>query len=154
MRSTNVLASLLLIFSFLSNQAQGIRLGNGIIKPIGQLEKSLAEESPLIEEGFGKIFTLCRKGQCNSGNIRKLLTATSPSSSTPSITRNNEEGENFKRGSPISKKEELSVKDKKELDNSEAVSENLEAGQEHYPDLVDIAEMDYSPAKRKPPIHN
>ncbi|XP_022159421.1 uncharacterized protein LOC111025844 [Momordica charantia] len=154
MRSTNVLASLLLIFSFLSNQAQGIRLGNGIIKPIGQLEKSLAEESPLIEEGFGKIFTLCRKGQCNSGNIRKLLTATSPSSSTPSITRNNDEGGNFRRANPISKKEELSVKDKKELDNSEAVSENLEAGQEHNPDLGDIAEMDYSLARGKPPIHH
>lgn len=25
---------------------------------------------------------------------------------------------------------------------------------EQYPDLVDIAEMDYSPARRKPPIHN
>lgn len=25
---------------------------------------------------------------------------------------------------------------------------------EHYPDLVDIAEMDYSPARRKTPIHN
>ena len=25
---------------------------------------------------------------------------------------------------------------------------------EQYPDLVDIAEMDYSPARRKTPIHN
>ncbi|OWM65960.1 uncharacterized protein LOC116199050 [Punica granatum] len=25
---------------------------------------------------------------------------------------------------------------------------------EHYPDIIDIAGMDYSPAKRKPPVHN
>ncbi|OMO88030.1 hypothetical protein CCACVL1_08584 [Corchorus capsularis] len=25
---------------------------------------------------------------------------------------------------------------------------------DHYADIMDIAEMDYSPARRKPPIHN
>lgn len=25
---------------------------------------------------------------------------------------------------------------------------------EQFPDIIDLAEMDYSPAKRKPPIHN
>lgn len=25
---------------------------------------------------------------------------------------------------------------------------------QHYPDLTDMTEMDYSPARRKPPIHN
>lgn len=35
-----------------------------------------------------------------------------------------------------------------------ATSEHRELHHEHYPDLVDIAEMDYSPARRKPPIHN
>lgn len=52
-----------------------------------------------------------------------------------------------------SNKEEPSVEKKKKdnnLENSEAVSKNLGAEL----DLVDIAEMDYSPAKRKPPIHN
>lgn len=28
------------------------------------------------------------------------------------------------------------------------------AHREHFPDIIDVAEMDYSPARRKPPIHN
>lgn len=32
--------------------------------------------------------------------------------------------------------------------------ENREIAHEHFPDIIDLAEMDYSPAKRKPPIHN
>ena len=64
----------------------------------------------------------------------------------------NNEG-NYKKGiSPKSsnKEESSSVKKKDNLENSEAVSKKLEAAL----DLIDIAEMDYSPAKRKPPIHN
>lgn len=30
----------------------------------------------------------------------------------------------------------------------------LEAAPKHYPDVLDIAGMDYSPARRKSPIHN
>ncbi|KAA0050046.1 uncharacterized protein E6C27_scaffold675G00250 [Cucumis melo var. makuwa] len=141
---------LLLLFFFLSNQAQGIRLGNGImIKLVGQPAKTLEEE---VVEGFRKT-TICENGHCNSGNNRKLMTVTTPpipSSPTPS-TRNNEE-ENYKKGNPKSsnKEESSSVKKKDDLENSEAVSKNLEAAL----DLIDIAEMDYSPAKRKPPIHN
>lgn len=32
--------------------------------------------------------------------------------------------------------------------------EKEEAAQQQYPDLIDMTEMDYSPARRKPPIHN
>lgn len=35
---------------------------------------------------------------------------------------------------------------------SSQVSSHSKASSEHYPDVLDIA--DYSPAKRKPPIHN
>lgn len=38
--------------------------------------------------------------------------------------------------------------------NSSSLSKKHEIVHENYPDLTDIAEMDYSPARRKPPIHN
>lgn len=37
---------------------------------------------------------------------------------------------------------------------SSPVSEHPEAAPERYPDVLDIAGMDYSPARRKSPIHN
>lgn len=38
--------------------------------------------------------------------------------------------------------------------NTSPVSEHRDVAHERYPDIIDIAGMDYSPAKRKPPIHN
>ena len=35
-----------------------------------------------------------------------------------------------------------------------STSKHKDVPEEHYHDLVEITEMDYSPAKRKPPIHN
>ncbi|XP_023001652.1 uncharacterized protein LOC111495723 [Cucurbita maxima] len=134
MRPVHVLASLLLMF-FLFDHSQGVRLGNGLMKPL-LLGTPLEEEVPLVEEN----------GHCNSGKSRKLLMETSPSSPTPSTTRNKEGN---KKGNPGMKEQDMK--------SSKAVSENLEAGheqQQHYPDLIEIAEMDYSPATRKPPIHN
>jgi len=38
--------------------------------------------------------------------------------------------------------------------NTLSTSKHKDVPEEHYHDLVEITEMDYSPAKRKPPIHN
>ena len=38
--------------------------------------------------------------------------------------------------------------------NMLVTSKSKDLPKEHYPDLDDIVEMDYSPARRKPPIHN
>ncbi|KAG5032496.1 hypothetical protein JHK82_016080 [Glycine max] len=35
-----------------------------------------------------------------------------------------------------------------------STSKHKDVPEEHYHDPVEITEMDYSPAKRKPPIHN
>ncbi|KAK9098471.1 hypothetical protein Syun_025516 [Stephania yunnanensis] len=37
---------------------------------------------------------------------------------------------------------------------SSSISNHGEEVADHYPDILDIAGMDYSSAKRKPPIHN
>ena len=37
---------------------------------------------------------------------------------------------------------------------SKKVEEIATSRQQLYPDLIDMTEMDYSPARRKPPIHN
>ncbi|KAL3747838.1 hypothetical protein ACJRO7_016623 [Eucalyptus globulus] len=84
------------------------------------------------------------------GKTRKLLTATTPTAKAPnskeeitqggSEAKSTLEGERSNSGQLGGGKENLSV--------------NSPSASEHYPDIMDIAGMDYSPAKRKPPIHN
>ncbi|KAI3426557.1 uncharacterized protein J3R85_009919 [Psidium guajava] len=84
------------------------------------------------------------------GKTRKLLTATNPTTTAPNskeetITGGSEakptlKGKRSNSGQLGGGKENFAVKSSSAWD--------------HYPDIMDIAEMDYTPAKRKPPIHN
>lgn len=51
---------------------------------------------------------------------------------------------------PKAKSSPASGSDKHHEEKEEAAA----AAQQQYPDLIDMTEMDYSPARRKPPIHN
>lgn len=44
--------------------------------------------------------------------------------------------------------------DKTDIHLNFSLASSEKTGFEHYPDEVDLAEMDYSPARRKAPIHN
>ncbi|XP_017246289.1 uncharacterized protein LOC108217897 [Daucus carota subsp. sativus] len=82
---------------------------------------------------------------------RKLLvTKTSGSASPPSKNHTKIEGnasQGKDNGQVNKNQENFSVK-------SSPVVEQPEAAPKHYPDVVDLAGMDYSPARRKSPIHN
>uniref|UniRef100_A0A5B7ARH7 Uncharacterized protein n=1 Tax=Davidia involucrata TaxID=16924 RepID=A0A5B7ARH7_DAVIN len=129
---SSLLASLLLL-SILISEAQGIRLKKGFVSA----EQHKIHEGTLIKTnngGVGEVI-LCKEGHC-SGNSRKLMTKTTSSTSTTSKNdKNGGEEENF------------SV-------SSSPVPKHREAAPERYPDILDIAGMDYSPARKKPPIHN
>ncbi|GAA0170131.1 hypothetical protein LIER_24463 [Lithospermum erythrorhizon] len=86
------------------------------------------------------------------GGGRKLLTKTTPGSTIITTSKNEETEPKMKEqtnngNETVKRKGENVVS----VDSPHAVNENH---QQHYPENEDIADMDYSPALRKPPIHN
>ncbi|XWS27114.1 hypothetical protein CRYUN_Cryun26dG0088700 [Craigia yunnanensis] len=152
MRPSCLAVSLLVLFIFLSS-VQGIRLE----------ERFKSAGHPKLHEGtlmktskgvMGEVI-LCKEGHC-TGKGRKLFTATTASTPTSSTTSKSEEnGEN--KANPTSKVKSGNKKNGEKQDkfhvDSPTTSEHQEV-RDQYADIVDIAEMDYSPARRKPPIHN
>ncbi|XP_040998026.1 uncharacterized protein LOC121244049 [Juglans microcarpa x Juglans regia] len=164
MRTNLLVLSLLLILSLLLSEAQGIRLDK---KFMSHWQRKVHEDhgSALVEKtngGVGEVI-LCKDGHCISGKNRKLITTTSTSPSTTIPTSKNEMNEENK-ADPMSKGEPGNGKDHGEEENlvvnhgktgSTSDQHQEFAHSEHFPaDIIDMAELDYSPARRKPPIHN
>ncbi|KAK4374891.1 hypothetical protein RND71_005568 [Anisodus tanguticus] len=88
-----------------------------------------------------------------AGRNRKLMTKANSTSSpiTTTSTKNIKNEGNKAHDNTIlkgqSSSENFSV-------NSSPETGHRETSSEHYPDVLDLAGMDYSPAKRKPQIHN
>ncbi|XP_010244867.1 PREDICTED: uncharacterized protein LOC104588576 [Nelumbo nucifera] len=154
MRPALLVSLLLLLFV----GAQGIRLEQGL-KSVIQKKSQEEMESRLIEAssgGLGEV-VLCRDGHC-SGRSRKLMTQTLSTSTSTTTTSKSVKKNGGTEIDPKSKnhsnkgfggnEENFSVK------SSPLPAEHGGATPEHYPDIIDIAGMDYSPAGRKPPIHN
>ncbi|XP_056162638.1 uncharacterized protein LOC115687366 [Syzygium oleosum] len=84
------------------------------------------------------------------GRTRKLLTATIPTTKAPNskeeITQGGREAKSTLKGKRSNNGQLGGGK--------ENFAVNSASASEQYPDIMDIAGMDYSPAKRKPPIHN
>ncbi|XVE63613.1 hypothetical protein DITRI_Ditri07aG0033600 [Diplodiscus trichospermus] len=144
---------LLVLFIFLSSACvQGIRLE----KSIKSAGRPKLHEGTLMETSnngdMGDQVILCKEGHC-TGKGRKLFTASTPTSTTTS--KSEENGENKANPTPKVKSgnQENGEKQEKFPVDSPTTSEHQEV-QEQYADIMDIAEMDYSPARRKPPIHN
>ncbi|KAI8570560.1 hypothetical protein RHMOL_Rhmol01G0044100 [Rhododendron molle] len=88
----------------------------------------------------------CKEGQCSSGKNRKLI-AKATSTNPTTISKNETNGGKSSTNELGGKHESFSV-------DSSPDSDHREATRKRYPDTLDIDEMDYSPARRKPPIHN
>ncbi|KAI3900964.1 hypothetical protein MKW92_022556, partial [Papaver armeniacum] len=126
-----------------------IRLEKEVVQQYSLVNQRIQEEqkSKLMEVDE-EIVIICRDGHCSSLSssssssgmrTRKLLTKTTTTSPTSTT----------KVGSKPSKKG---------VDSIEASHIPAEHGEDvgaaHYPDIIDIAGMDYTTARRKPPIHN
>ncbi|XVF47979.1 hypothetical protein PTKIN_Ptkin03bG0153400 [Pterospermum kingtungense] len=142
MRPSCLTLSLLVLFIFLSS-VQGIRLGKSF-KSAGHHK---LHEGALMKNSNGVMgdVILCKQGHC-TGNSRKLFTATTAITPTSATTLKNEEAN-------------LTSKVKSGNEDNGGKKEKIHVGSptsssEHQEEEMDIAEMDYSPARRKPPIHN
>ncbi|XP_055824509.1 uncharacterized protein LOC129893041 isoform X2 [Solanum dulcamara] len=140
-----VLLSLLLL-STLVHEAQA--------RNIPMLKENVLKERS--DDGYsGEVNKLCKDDHCSSsGRNRKLMTKTTSTSSpiiTTTSTKNIKNEGNKAHDTTIlkgqSRSETFSV-------NSSPETGHRKTSSDHHPDVLDLAGMDYSPAKRKPPIHN
>ncbi|XP_010244740.1 PREDICTED: uncharacterized protein LOC104588495 [Nelumbo nucifera] len=147
-----LLISLLLV---LLVGTQGIRLEQGLKSSLHQ--KSEEKENSMIEANAGVLGEVvpCRDGHCSSGRSRNLMTNTISTSTTTTTSKSVKKN----GGKPTSKRQKGDQgfggnEENFSVESSPPVSERREASPKHYPDIIDIAGMDYSPIRRKPPIHN
>ncbi|KAJ1385885.1 hypothetical protein SESBI_41289 [Sesbania bispinosa] len=148
----------LLILSLLLTKAQGIRLRKGSLEV--QQQKQHDEENTLLKRSNtnAEEATLCKDEQC-TGKIknRKLVTTSvSTSTTTQSLSKSVKNKEDKANLSVNGNTRNVNVHGGMEQVKKSTLtaSKHRDLPQEHYPDPVEITEMDYSPAKRKPPIHN
>ncbi|RDX64622.1 hypothetical protein CR513_56805, partial [Mucuna pruriens] len=144
MKPSFVVLVSLLIFSLLLAKAQGIRLGK--VSLAVQLQKQHDVESTLLKRSKNEAeeAVLCKDNEC-TGKIKNRKLVTASVSTTQSLSKNVKKEEY---------KVDPSVNGNTRNVNTLSSSKQKDVPEEHYHDLVEITEMDYSPAKRKPPIHN
>ncbi|XP_071717568.1 uncharacterized protein [Rutidosis leptorrhynchoides] len=127
--------NILVLTSLLDFKTQGIRL----IKT-SSLEKSSQDDH-----------LLTKAAEISSGITRKLMTkvTSSSSSTTTTISKNLKKDENKHDSKPEVKTTHSSFSsENSKLKKNEFISEQYDQ------DVIDIAEMDYTPARKKSPIHN
>ncbi|KAK7265162.1 hypothetical protein RJT34_32778 [Clitoria ternatea] len=143
----------LLILSLLLAKIQGIRLGKVSLEV--QQQKQHGEESTLKRSNTddAEEAVACKDEQC-TGNIKNRKLVTTSVSTTQSLSKNVKKEEHKAQPSVNGNSRNVNGEENEVKVNTLSTSKHKDLPEEHYPDLVEIAEMDYSPARRKPPIHN
>ncbi|KAF4365178.1 hypothetical protein G4B88_000337 [Cannabis sativa] len=151
MRPSFTVALLLILSLTLSEQAQGIRLGKWDFMS-SLLGANKEEHKPIIDHEK-EIITSSR----NSRKLFSTTTVTTPPSSTSTTTSKNNNEKNGGR----EEEKYSSNNNANSLKTTITTSDNDDDDDDQHPDqyepyseAVDLAEMDYSPARRKTPIHN
>ncbi|KAI5674449.1 hypothetical protein M9H77_14813 [Catharanthus roseus] len=148
---TSTLISLFLL-SILVHQAQGIRLVKGSLSAkMHKLHESIQSG---LKSSIDVISGLVKPNEELKGRNRKLMTKTTSTTSTTTTTttksKNSKNDDEQSRLPGGQKDENLSINS-----SSSSMTEQSEnVHRKHYPDVLDLAGMDYSPAMKKPPIHN
>ncbi|XP_040995789.1 uncharacterized protein LOC121241983 [Juglans microcarpa x Juglans regia] len=106
-----------------------------------------------------QVMILCKDGHCSSGKNRKLITTTTSTITTTSKNEKSGQDYYYNKADPMPKGQsgsgEHGEKQTFMVSGKPTSDEHREStALEHFPDNTDIVDMDYSPAKRKPPIHN
>uniref|UniRef100_A0A2P2PMX8 Uncharacterized protein n=1 Tax=Rhizophora mucronata TaxID=61149 RepID=A0A2P2PMX8_RHIMU len=101
----------------------------------------------------GEVVILCNEVHCTGMN-RKLATVTTAISTDTSKTEKNGESEANPMATRRLANGEMGGQHEKVSINSSPASGHQEVDHDLYVGITDIAEMDYSPVKRKTPIHN
>ncbi|GAB4832752.1 hypothetical protein Ancab_006769 [Ancistrocladus abbreviatus] len=133
----------LLAFHLLLSSVQGIRtmkssINHEIIQGNNVVETNI--------NGGSEGVVISREGHCSSGKNRKIVISITTSTFATKTT-----SENLANGATQvgRAQENVSVGPSPTPPN---IGRKFEAGK--YEDMMDMTEMDYSAAKRKPPIHN
>ncbi|CAI9754718.1 unnamed protein product [Fraxinus pennsylvanica] len=148
MSSWLLLMSLLIL---MLHEAQGLRLTRESVS--ARHHHDIPESVPErrnnggVQEDFH-----CKIRHC-SGRNGKLITKTVTHISSGDTMSKNDKTEGNKDHTK-SRSEKISVTEENLPTNSSSVTEKQQPAPEPYPDVLDIAGMDYSQARRKPPIHN
>ncbi|KAI9117542.1 hypothetical protein K1719_011708 [Acacia pycnantha] len=149
----------LLLLSLLLAKVQGIRLDRGSLAAVQQQKQHDDEESNLMEKSNGEAddeVILCKDEQC-TGKVKSRKLVTTSISSSHELPKNKEkkEGDDGAHSSVNGNTTRMVKLDGKEEGiKVQTLATSELHNHEQYPDFVDIAEMDYSPARRKTPIHN
>ncbi|PPR92941.1 hypothetical protein GOBAR_AA27734 [Gossypium barbadense] len=93
-----------------------------------------------ISNGVMGDVIFCKQGQCRGTN--KITVALS------------EDGGDYKKANPTTRVKSGNQENGEKQEKVSVSSPTSSEQQDQYADIMEIAEMDYSPAKRKPPIHN
>ncbi|XP_075507728.1 uncharacterized protein LOC142544579 [Primulina tabacum] len=143
----------LLLSSFIIHEAQGMSFRRGSLAgqkyDIHRKIVSLKRNSYGVEDDEGmSIFHQIKKF---SGRSRKLT-----ASLTSSTTKTAKNVKNIEEDKDLSNSEGSNSNKEKIGKKGERLSVNYSSSlsQEVYPDVMDIAGMDYSQARRRSPIHN
>lgn len=146
--------TVLVLPSLLTYKAQGIRLGKVTSSPSNH--EDITKISVVKGSSKGDPSLAKTTAEISSGTIRKLMTKIISSKTTTTITEKNDgnkhdpEPEVQSTHGLVGNKEETSSFNS--LENSKHWK--TEVSTEHYPDDIDIAGMDYTPARKKSPVHN
>ncbi|KAH7569122.1 hypothetical protein ACOSP7_012346 [Xanthoceras sorbifolium] len=166
MRPSSVVLVSLLALSLLFTGAQGIRFKIGLL--------SFGQDQPAEIHELEKMSTMMKTsnhedgssvgGQSITGIMNRKLITTTNSKINEKIEETNANPRSLSSSSPSSKSKSSDHGERNLGTNSPPPpppttsghsSDYDEISQEHYHvDITDITEMDYSPARRKPPIHN
>ncbi|XP_024980654.1 uncharacterized protein LOC112517452 [Cynara cardunculus var. scolymus] len=150
----HVMFIVFLLLSLHNFEAQGMRLG--------KVSLSISNHQELIKissiGGSNQDHELLAKTvELSSGINRKLMTKIASSGTTTTISKNHKNDGNKNDPKPRIKSTRGSVSDEENFFfnlSSENSKNGKDVANEPYPNDTDITGMDYTPARKKSPIHN
>ncbi|KAI3701533.1 hypothetical protein L6452_26692 [Arctium lappa] len=143
---------ILLLLSMFLYQPQGIRLENLSLSASNH-QKFIPKSSSSINGDEG--LAMATDQVSPAGINRKLMTKTIGSTSTPTNNKNYKIDHDLKSEVKFTRGQlENEVFFSTTVAPENPKRKNKQVVSEEYSDVIDITGMDYSPAKRKPPIHN
>ncbi|CAL9123860.1 unnamed protein product [Musa textilis] len=144
--AVSVMFLLFLVLLLSANRSQGARVLEE--ESLAPLHRQVHEKESMVKEESGVPGELLLRGSHGdlSGKSRKLMA--NAKATSKSGKRNDVGADSAQKNQKHSKDEADSSQDG--IHTAPPASKRPPS----YPDILDIAGMDYSPAKRKPPIHN
>ncbi|KAI7728556.1 hypothetical protein M8C21_001074 [Ambrosia artemisiifolia] len=142
---------LLVLSSFLTYKAQGVRPGKVVLSASNN--QDIIKISLLTKGSVQEDQLLAKSAKFSSGINRKLMTKFTSASPT---TIDSQDQKN-KHDPKLQVKSTHQIAGKEHASNSSpenAKHWKKDVSSEQYQDVTDIAEMDYTPARKKSPIHN